>query len=121
MPEIFVAPRFTDVLRYEISDKETILWLQGADGKKYRAEFDVNAVGAIIDALQMHLTTDRGGPLLTLTPTAISSVATPERKGLRLRTKEAGAIALDLDDRAIHQLQVAVGELASIQIPDKPQ
>lgn len=122
MPKTFFeAPRFTGVLKYEITGKETVLWLRGQDNKKYRVEFDVSAVGAVVDALQAHVSSRRGVALLTLTPMKIDPIATPDRKGLRIQTKEAGTIALDLSDETFSQLRKSLGDLVSLTAPSRTQ
>jgi hypothetical protein len=115
-------PRFTRLIKFEITPSETRLWFSTAEGKSCPIEIDISIVGTVVDHLQKHLAGDREGTLLTLTPTTIGPMTGLGGKALGLTTIEAGTIALDLsDDRMFSQMQSSLTRLASRAAPqDKP-
>lgn len=95
------TPCFLRVLTNEMVDQNTVLWFAAADQKKYRIEFSPEAVGQTIDHLQGTAEDMTQGAVKTLTVLAHRPAATPDRKGILIRTQEWGTIALEMPPEAL--------------------
>jgi hypothetical protein len=100
------------VAREKIGEN-TVLWFAATDQKKYRVELSQQAIGQTIDVLQG--TADRltGGPVRTLTVLAHEPAATPDRKGILVRTQEWGTIALEMPPEALSVLLMGLAALVA--------
>lgn len=87
-------------------------WIDLEGGQRLRVARD--EIGRLIDMLQKPLATGRGGDALSLTPETAHLAAEPDgRVGLFLRTREAGTIALVLDETVLDHLLRLLGQHTS--------
>jgi hypothetical protein len=105
------TPCFRSILRTERAGSQTVLWYAADDGKRYRIELDQNAVGQTIDTLQGTADVMTAGAVRTLTVVGLKAAATPDQKGILIRTQEWGTIALAMPQEALTALRAGLAQL----------
>ncbi len=105
------GPRFSELLGSDKTDEGYVLSFLGEDGRQYSATLLEKAVGPTIDALQGLITKGQSGEFLTLTILSSQPVMTPEAKGLLVRTKEVGTIAVSIPEKGLSVLREHLAEL----------
>ena len=104
-------PRFSELLNSNKTEEGYVLSFLGDDGRRYSATLLKKAVGPTIDALQGLITKGQSGEFLTLTILSSQPVMTPKAKGLLVRTREVGTIAVSIPDKGLPVLRKHLAEL----------
>ena len=113
MEKVSHTPCFTRLWKHEKVGENIVLWYASAEPLGYRIELSHTAVGQTIDALQDTSDQIDGGPVRTLTLLAHKPAATPDSKGILIRTQEWGTIAVEMPQEALIQLRQG---LATIEL-----
>ena len=105
------GPRLSELIDSNKTEEGYVLSFVGEDGRQYSATFLEKAVGPTIDALQGLITKGQSGDFLTLTVLSSQPVLTPEAKGLLVRTREVGTIAVSIPEKGLPVLRQHLAEL----------